>query len=498
MPTTRQLLRKTITYSAAKTEEFNILHQVTYHSEQTRFFAQLYDNREWMKAAVTHHLGLKSSAECHVAEIENWLHGSFNVCVPVTIDSWPGKRVLMRFPLPYRLGEKFRPGNCDEKLRCEAGAYAWLQKNCPEVPIPGLYGFALSTGETFTREDFMSFFPRCFQLLRRKIISWLYNSALSDYVHHLNTDPSFVEHLPNSGYLLIEFIEKTGGSRLSNTWLKGQHDPKLRANLFRDLSRILLNMTRVPVPEIGSFIIDNDGFLRLANRPLSMVLQQLENEEIPADIPRDYTYSTLDSYVVDLLGVHDNRFRFQPNAINHLGDCAYQLSMLTTMRTIFQSIFSRTFRRGPFVFVLTDLHQSNIFVDAAWHITCLVDLEWACTQPVEMLGPPYWLLSKGVDQTTTAEYDPIGREFMEVLSTQEQEQEPDSAITPYRADASGLRLSDFMHAPGKEERSNYDEEFQVAMPFFFEKNLGAIVARKLADREQYDGELEEAFKGDAG
>jgi hypothetical protein len=78
---------------------------------------------------------------------------SFNVCIPVTISPWegkeqPGRRVLIRFPLPYRVGEAFRPGNGDEKIRCEVGAYAYLQENCPEVPIPRLYGFATSDGET--------------------------------------------------------------------------------------------------------------------------------------------------------------------------------------------------------------------------------------------------------------------------------------------------------------------------------------------------------------
>lgn len=34
-----------------------------------------------------------------------------------------------------------------KKIRCEAGTYAWMQKNCPDIPIPRLYGFATSTGE---------------------------------------------------------------------------------------------------------------------------------------------------------------------------------------------------------------------------------------------------------------------------------------------------------------------------------------------------------------
>lgn len=60
-------------------------------------------------------------------------------------------------------------------------------------------------------------------------------------------------------------------------------------------------------------------------------MQQLENEKISTELPRDYTYSTVDSYVVDILDMHDNRFRYQPNAVNNLGDCAYQLSVLTAM-----------------------------------------------------------------------------------------------------------------------------------------------------------------------
>lgn len=147
MPKTRQLLRKEVTYSDIKDEEFNMLHKLGYHAAKTQFFEHLHSKRDWMKAVICHHLGLDSPNDCQVAPPDWWLHGSFNVCIPVMIGSWNNKKLLMRFPLPYRVGEAFRPGNCDEKIRCEAGAYSWLEKNCPEIPIPKLYGFALSTGE---------------------------------------------------------------------------------------------------------------------------------------------------------------------------------------------------------------------------------------------------------------------------------------------------------------------------------------------------------------
>lgn len=59
---------------------------------------------------------------------------------------------------------------------------------------------------------------------------------------------------------------------LSNTWSKKQYNVDLRSSLFKVLSRILLSISRGPLPRIRSFIIDRNGFLTLTNRPLSMEL----------------------------------------------------------------------------------------------------------------------------------------------------------------------------------------------------------------------------------
>lgn len=354
--------------------------------------------------------------------------------------------------------------------------------------------------------------------MRRQILSWLGKPVPSNYCPYPNTSQVSTDGVVGAGYILVEFIESTRGAMLSNTWKVGQHDLKLRTNLLRDLSRIFLSLCRIPLPRIGSFIIDDEGFLHLANRPLSVQIQQLENEKISTDIPRDYTYSTVDSYVIDILGIHDNRFRHQPNAVNNLGDCAYQLSVLTAMRTIFQSIFTRSFRRGPFVFIFTDLHQSNIFVDSEWHITCLVDLEWACTRPIEMVRPPSWLTDKGVDELVPAECDAIRRQFVELLAAEEKELGY-STLTKSNDGSALLYLSDvmnqtwetgaFWYAMALSSPSglftifsnhirplfckDYEEEFGVVMPFFFEKNVGKIAGRKLADKEEYDRNLRHAF-----
>jgi hypothetical protein len=43
-------------------------------------------------------------------------------------------------------------------------------------------------------------------------------------------------------------------------------------------------------------------------------------------------------------------------------------------------------------------------------------------------------------------------------------------------------------------KGKYDEEFGIVMPFFFEKNVGSIAGRKLADKEKYDKDLRRAFE----
>ncbi len=81
--------------------------------------------RTAIRAITAHHLGL-SAQVCHVAEPEEWIYGSCNLCIPVSIASWktqPTKRVTIRFPLPDKVGG---PENADEMLRCEVGTYEYI------------------------------------------------------------------------------------------------------------------------------------------------------------------------------------------------------------------------------------------------------------------------------------------------------------------------------------------------------------------------------------
>ncbi|OJJ83831.1 uncharacterized protein ASPGLDRAFT_66777 [Aspergillus glaucus CBS 516.65] len=200
MPKTQHLLREEITYPGARNKEINVLHKLRYYEQQNRFFSAVNDERDWMKAIVAHRLGLDSPNACRIADRDEWLNGTFNLCVLVTIENWKrrpqsGKLLILHFPLPYHVGEAFWPENADEKIRCEAGTYAWLQQNCLDVPIPRLYGFATATGKM----------------------------------------------------LPVEWFTQQGDNSTR------------RKNFFRDYSCIMLSVSRIPLPVIGSFIIDSNA-----------------------------------------------------------------------------------------------------------------------------------------------------------------------------------------------------------------------------------------------
>ncbi len=194
---------------------------------------------------------------------------------------------------------------------------------------------------------------------------------------------------------------------------------ELRSNLFRSLSRIILAMTRIHYHRVGSFIIDDQGLLRLENRHLTLEIQDLENDGIPLDIPRGRTFCTADAYVDALLSCHDSRLQHQPNAVNDAGDCVSQMCALVLLRALRPRFFDPKLNHGPFAPVLTDLNVHNIFVDDDWNVTCIIDLEWTAVLPLEFIRTPRWLTSQAVDEINVDNYNVSREEFMGIFEKEE-------------------------------------------------------------------------------
>jgi len=223
-----------------------------------------------------------------------------------------------------------------------------------------------------------------------------------------------------SGYLILS---KAKGEPLHKTWEDHRHDKSYRCRLFRGLARISLSLNEIPLPRIGSLTLDSRGVITLTNRPLTLYLQMLENEGIPSGIPRERTYTSVEPYISDLLSFQDNKILYQPNAVHDQNDGEIQLAALTALRATMHRFIRTEYRDGPFFYTLTDLHRSNIFVDEQWNILTIIDLEWACSQPVEMQLPPYWLTSKALDGfkefESVAELDTLLKEYIDIYEEEE-------------------------------------------------------------------------------
>ncbi|PGG97090.1 hypothetical protein GX51_07491 [Blastomyces parvus] len=375
-------------------------------------FTSLQFEKEQIQKLVASHCGLSNPDMVEVSNMGDsptsltWRYGSFNVCIPVTINAGshlPAK-MAFRVPLLHKIGEEAFPGNAEEKVRTEAATYIWIQENCPDIPIPSLRGFGVPGGLSFFQPSSVPLWQRIRTHIWRFFHSLFRNSDESSgtfckYIPQKRTN--FLEH----NYMLIDWVESDDSQMLARTFLK-PHTDKQTENLYRGISKVMISLARIPQPRIGSWTIDDEGRLSLSNRPLFYHLHQLENWSVPT-IPRNSTYSNADSFYHDSFICHDNRLRYQKNAAFDESDGRKQARDIVLMKALLPEFTSRHLRDGPFVMKLTDLYFGNIFVDKDWNLKHLIDLEWTCSSPLEELLPPHWLTGRGVDQLHGPHYEPF-------------------------------------------------------------------------------------------
>ncbi|QSS55177.1 hypothetical protein I7I53_02987 [Histoplasma capsulatum var. duboisii H88] len=421
----KALLNRFITLSNAEDEEEDMRAELQYAQKRGILYTELDSQKKEIQRLVASHCGLACpdlvQVPKMVEQVNNklvWLHGSFNVCIPVHINnsgqSLPAK-MAFRVPLPYKIGEEEFPGNAEEKIRSEAATYIWINENCLDLPIPKLRGFGVPGG--------LSFFDPKFIPLCQRIKSFVWR-----FFCRLFGSPGFCEYIPQKrttflkhGYILIDWVESENAQMLSSAFTL-PHTEAQAQNLYRSMSRVMISLTKVPQPRIGSWTIDNDGRISLSNRPMFCHLHQLENWAIPSGIARNMTYTSSDSFYLDLLASHDNRLQYQRNAAYSEEDVRAQAKDLVLMRASLHKFTDRYLHNGPFIMQLTDMHASNIFIDKDWNIKHIIDLEWACSLPLGNLLPPFWLTGIGVDQIKGPEYERFRASYEKFTEIFEQEE----------------------------------------------------------------------------
>ncbi|BCS25384.1 uncharacterized protein APUU_50095A [Aspergillus puulaauensis] len=393
-----------VSFAEALDRSDDILHKIDLPDKQRKFKDFLTDHKKEIEGLVKLH---RNSRDADMLKSSGWTYGRHSVCIPVRVKSNPTTiHSIFRVPLPYRVGEERRPGNADEKVRCEVATYLWIRENCPEIPIPHLYGYGFQRGGSFV--DHAEFEPN-------ERSRWRTGQRFPRWFGRPPKLPFVERESPNQfgiAYMVVDEITK--GNKLSDLLDAILDVPYRRKNFFDDLADIMLRLRSAPMDRIGSLTVREDT-VSIANRPFTKHLAAWDSEGIPT-IPREETFKTVESYIMALLECHDNAIRRQGNAIRHLADGQSQLSNILMMRALFNQFTDKRYRKGPFVLTLTNLTTHNIMVDRHGHITSLINLNWACSLPVEMLTPPYWLVDLAADDI---DYANLIDDFLDSLRARE-------------------------------------------------------------------------------
>jgi len=141
-----------ITEKQALDEQWDQIPTLTAFAKTRDFCKTLETHRPQLEALIARHLGIPLT-DFDLLGQDNWIWGSFNICLQLNIRRTPRTsklplQAILRFPLPFRCGEEYSPGNVEEKLRCEAATYIWLQRNCPSIPTPRLLAMGFPRAES--------------------------------------------------------------------------------------------------------------------------------------------------------------------------------------------------------------------------------------------------------------------------------------------------------------------------------------------------------------
>jgi len=143
---------KQVTEEEALDDDWDMIPTLTAFRKTRQFCDRLECHRTQLEALIARHLGIPASDFVLLSK-DHWIWGSFNICLPLDIkrtaytSSLP-RQAILRFALPFRCGEEYNPGNVEEKLRCEAATYIWLQRHCPSIPTPRLLGIGFPGTES--------------------------------------------------------------------------------------------------------------------------------------------------------------------------------------------------------------------------------------------------------------------------------------------------------------------------------------------------------------
>lgn len=185
---------------------------------------------------------------------------------------------------------------------------------------------------------------------------------------------------------------------LSNTFPQ-QADAAKMERLSRGICRAMLAVARIPQSHIGSLFPGQDGSVALANRLMFAPIAIAENENEHVREP-DHRAPCIAAQTVLCRTCSSSTAMCFFSSRTPRGTSrtvVFRWPSWHRCACLCRSTSVQNTDAALFFLQFTDLHASNILVDDAWNVTDLVDLEWICALPREMLVAAYWLTGCSVD-----------------------------------------------------------------------------------------------------
>lgn len=222
--------------------------------------------------------------------------------------------------------------------------------------------------------------------------------------------------------------------------------------LYGQFADILLQLSTLRLPRIGSLVQIDDFTWEVTQRPLSYSANELVRlGTLPRSrLPKaNEAFQSASSYFDSLANLHLEHLTHQQNdAVDSADDCRRRyIARLLFCKLAKEGQFTTpSTNLGPFNIWCDDLRPSNVLINEHLQIVGIVDWEFTYAAPVEFsYAPPWWLLLEQPEywpdglEAWTSMYESRLQAFLKVLREREE-----VAIQRGRLE-DGQRLSVRMH-----------------------------------------------------
>ncbi|EFY97498.1 aminoglycoside 3'-phosphotransferase/choline kinase domain protein [Metarhizium robertsii] len=317
-------------------------------------------------------------------------------------------------------------------------------------------------------------------------------------------------------FIIMDYIEhdRTLSHALNDPDLEPDDSHVLDANisdqklefLYRQMANIVLQLSTLSFPRIGSLVQDEDGFLSISGRPLIQNMNSLVEFAgvVPSLLPSQQ-YCTSTEWYAAMADMHLAQITFQHNdAVVDEDDARDKYVARQLFRRLASSgQLARGFdseqqphREATFRLYSEDLRPSNVLIDKDLRVVGVIDWEFAYAAPASFSSdPPWWLLLKspeywpgGYDSWMEV-YEPRLNTFLRVLEEEEREKEAQNSSSCTKD--TGVPLSQLMRRSWETKTwmINYAARNSWAFDFIFWRYLdGAYFGQN--EGEDYQGRLD--------